>query len=120
MSDDTLPRLPTSNTTDSGGPSGDEIIVVIACCAEDPDRIGESFAFSELGVPCILGRGPGDGTERRAEPGPWRPGVPFVGSGLRDERASRRLLELTATAVGLTVRLVGTGELFVDRERTDA
>ncbi len=120
MSDDTLPRLPQSNTTDSGGSAGDEIIVVIAYCAEDPGRVGESYPFPGLGVPHVLGRGPGEASEQRAEPGPWRPGVPFVGSGLRDERASRRLLELTSTAVGISVRLLGTGELYVDRQRTDA
>jgi two-component system nitrogen regulation response regulator GlnG/two-component system response regulator HydG len=118
MSEETLPRLP-SNTTDDGGPAGDETILVIAFCEEDPRRMGESFPLTELGVPYVLGRGPGEGTERRVEPGPWRPGEPTTGAGLRDERTSRRLLELEATAVGLSVRLLGAGELYIDGERTD-
>lgn len=118
MSDDTLPRLP-SNTTDSGG-GDDEIIVVIAYCEEEPERIGESFAFARLGMPCVLGRGPGEGDEQRVEPGPWRPGEPLRGAGLRGERSSRRLLEFEANAVGVRVKLLAAGELYVNGERIDA
>jgi two-component system nitrogen regulation response regulator GlnG/two-component system response regulator HydG len=118
MSDDTLPRLP-SNTTDEGGPAGDETILVIAYSEHEPERMGESFAFRELGVAHGFGRGPGEPNEPRVEPAPYRPGEPVQGLGMRSEFISRRQMEFTALTIGVDVKLVGSGELYVAGERTD-
>jgi two-component system nitrogen regulation response regulator GlnG/two-component system response regulator HydG len=118
MSDDTLPRLP-SNTTDEGGTAGDVLTLVIASSEEEPQRVGESCPFPELGREYVLGRGHGDGSELRIGFAPWRPGDPANTDPLAAEQVSRRQLEVAPTAVGLSVKLLGPGELYIDGVRTD-
>ena len=118
MSDDTLPRLP-SNTTDEGGTAGDVLTLVIAWSEEEPQRVGESCAFPELGQQYVLGRGHGDGSDQRIGFAPWRPGDPANAEPLAAEHVSRRQLEVAPMAVGVSVKLLGPGELFIDGERTD-
>jgi two-component system nitrogen regulation response regulator GlnG/two-component system response regulator HydG len=118
VSDDTLPRLP-SNTTDEGGTAGDVLTLVIAWSEEEPNRVGESCSFPDLGREFVLGRGYGEGTELRVGFGPWRPGDRPSAEPLAAEHVSRRQLEVVPVAVGISLKLLGPGELYIDGERAD-
>ena len=88
--------------------------VVVLWCT-DQRRIGESALLPDLDVPYVMGRGDGDGTERRILLSPRRPGEAGRHQPLRDNNLSRRQLVLIPRTKGFDVELVGGGALRLAR-----
>ena len=86
-------------------PPTESLALVIAWCADEPQRVGELALFSDRGAPQSLGRGKGDGEPRvrffRQRPSRLLPTEPLVGLSL-----SRRQLTVTPKS----------GTLLVERE----
>ncbi len=100
-------RLPTES-----------LALVIAWCADEPQRVGEVALFSDRGAPQTLGRGKGDGEPRvrffRQRPGRLLPTDPLVGLPL-----SRRQLAVTSKGGTLHVKREGRCELLVNGVPTE-
>ena len=99
-------------------PPTESLALVIAWCADDPQRVGEVALFSDRGAPQTLGRGKGDGEPRvrffRQRPNRLLPTEPLVGLPL-----SRRQLTVTPKSGTLLVEREGRCELVVNGVPTE-
>jgi len=109
--DDTQP--PPTNPTADPGAGGSVLVVVVAFCAGAPDRTGESCPFPDLGITCVLGRGVAATPEVPVEFSPWHTVICRKPRELDVDTVSRRHLELTATAIGIQVKLLGRGPMRI-------
>lgn len=92
--------------------------LVIAWCADEPERVGEVALFAERGALQTLGRGEGDGEARvrfsRQRPSRLAPTEPLAGLSL-----SRRQLTVKPSGGKLEVERVGRCALLVNGLPTD-
>lgn len=104
-------RPPSPDPTVDPDEEGTVLHVVVAFCADLPERTGESFPLQDVGIEYVLGRGVAGTDEIPVEFASWHPVVRRSPRELAIDTISRRHLQLIARPIGVEVRLLGRGPM---------
>src|SRR5215472_15003111 len=100
MSGDTTQPTREPGETGAAPPAREVPALVVAYCREEPWRVGEVIFFPDANIETVLGRGPGDGREVRADLYRQRPSGTVKQPPLADRSLSRRQLLILSKQVG--------------------